>query len=78
MVRQEQEAWKQDVADNGFRGQFRIMTEGDRFKAGFLLLDFCFVCLFNFGLCFGVLFVCFFVCFFTPRIQELKLEFNLK
>lgn len=21
------------------------MTEGDRFKAGFLLLDFCFVCL---------------------------------
>lgn len=46
MVRQEQEAWKQDATDNGFRGQVRVMTEGDRFKAGWLLLGFCFVCLF--------------------------------
>lgn len=62
MLRQEQEAWKQDATDNGFRGQLRVMTEGDRlFVAGFFLC----VCLFHFGLFFRVLFVCFFV--FYPK-----------
>lgn len=69
MVRQEQEAWKQDATDNGFRGQVRVTTEGDRFKASCLLLDFVLcVYLFHFGLCFGVLFVCFFICFPSKMI----------
>lgn len=67
MVRQEQEAWKQDATDNGFRGQLSVMTEGDRFKASCLLLGFLF-CVFHFGVCFGVLFVCFFVCFLPQMI----------
>lgn len=63
MVRQEQEAWKQDATDNGFRGQLRVMTEGDRlFVAGFFLcvfVSFWFVLWGSF---------CLFLCFLPQRI----------
>lgn len=74
MVRQEQEAWKQDATDSGFRGQLRVMTEGHRlFVAGFLFCVFV-----SFWFVLWGSFCLFHYLFFIPKNIQVKIRISFE